>query len=182
MSHTRSGLAVIMPTKGLDASRALSSSSVWCSPWPGTPLEYWRVAKSDSDQMKASRLCDSPSSVIVSVMLHRYSLKRGLSFSDSSVSFATGYFTQISKTQSLLSSLNRTAIKKPFPKVISMCLPCHSQHPSVFPLWLCQGDPTFCWSISKSNSLSNKLKCWQYQGRHSEDLLFYFFMKMCHLF
>lgn len=54
-----------------------------------------------------------------------------------------------------------------------------SQHLPVFPcsLW-----GTFYWPISKSNSLSNKLKCWQYQRRHSEDFLFYFFMKICYLF
>lgn len=66
----------------------------------------------------------------------------------------------------------------------SLCV-CHGTHnisQTVFPLWLCGGHPTFCWSISKSNSLSNKLKCWQYQGRHSEDLLFYFLMKICYLF
>lgn len=111
MSHTCSGLVVFMSTKSLDASRVRSSSNVWCCPWPGTSVKYGKVAKSDSDQMKASRLCGSPLSVILNVMLHHYTLKRGLSFSDSSLSFATGYCTQTSKTQSFLSSLNRTAIK-----------------------------------------------------------------------
>lgn len=53
---------------------------------------------------------------------------------------------------------------------ISQCFPCN-----------CVGDMRpFCSSIWKSNSLSNKLKCWQYQGRHSEHVLFYFSMKMCY--
>lgn len=126
VSHTCSGLVVFTSTKSLDACRVLSSSSVWCCPWPGTPLKYWGAAKSGSDQMKASRLCGSPLSVILNVMLHRCTLKCGLSFSDSSVSFATGYFTQTSKIQSLLSALNRQPSKKPSPKVISMCL--HGTH------------------------------------------------------
>lgn len=73
---------------------------VWCMVWSMAP--HWSTGEQQSLVQIRWKLplCDSPLALVFNVMLHHYTLKRGLSFPDSSVSFATGYFAQTSKTQS----------------------------------------------------------------------------------